>query len=190
MATFSDDVMDNNQNPTPESPESNDEARHLSGSKLYALALALLLTAFTLTLDMSIMATAIPKITDDFHTINDIGWYGAGYLTTLTSLQPTSGRIYTHFSLKPAYLAFLAVFAFGSLLCGTAVSSTMLIVGRAIAGMGGSGIINGAMTIIGVEAPPEKRPILLGLLFALSGLGQVVGPLLGGALTQHASWRW
>ena len=172
--------MDESDQVPPQVPSTEkDEEQHLSGSKLYALVLALLLTVFIMTLDMSILATAIPKITDEFHTINDIGWYGASYLITTSAFQPLSGRIYTYFVLKHAYLAFLGIFALGSLLCGTAVSSAMLIIGRCIAGIGGSGLTNGAMTIIAVEGPPDKRPILLGLLFALAGLGQLIGPLIG-----------
>ena len=200
--------MDENDKVPPEvSSDDRDAEQHLSGSKLYALVLALLLTVFIMTLDMSILATAIPKITDEFHTINDIGWYvswptriviwltqlnryGASYLITTSALQPLSGRIYTYFVLKYAYLAFLGIFAVGSLICGTAVSSAMLIIGRCIAGIGGSGLTNGAMTIIAVEGPPDKRPILLGLLFALAGLGQLIGPIIGGALTEKVSWRW
>ena len=183
--------MSENADVPPEAPPTEkDEVQHLSGSKLYTLVLALLLTVLIMTLDMSILATAIPKITDDFHTINDIGWYGATYLMCSSSLQPLSGRIYTYFPLKYSYLVFLGIFAFGSLICGTAVSSAMLIIGRSIAGVGGSGLANGAMTIIGIEGPPDKRPMLLGMLFALTGLGQLIGPLVGGALTEHASWRW
>jgi MFS family permease len=166
------------------------EISYLTGTKLYTLVLALLLTVLIMTLDMSVMSTAIPRITDDFHTIRDVGWYGAAYLTTTSCFQPLSGRIYSYFSLKWAYLSFIGIFAFGSLLCGVAVSSPMLIVGRSIAGIGGSGLINGAMTILGIEAPPEGRPTLMGMLFAAASFGQVIGPLIGGALTQHLSWRW
>lgn len=174
----------------PDVSASKEEEQYLSGTKLYALALALLLTVFIMTLDMSILATAIPYVTNDFDTINDIGWYGAAYLMTTAALQPLAGRIYTYFPLKYAYLAFLAIFAFGSLLCATAVSSPMLIIGRSVSGIGGSGLANGAMTIIAVESPPDRKAMLLGVLFGLMGLGQIVGPLVGGGLTENVSWRW
>lgn len=87
-------------------------------------------------------------------------------------------------------MAFFTVFELGSLICGLATSSTMLIVGRAIAGMGSAGIQNGAFTIIAGAVPMERRPALTGIAMGLAQLGIVVGPLLGGALTQYSSWRW
>jgi MFS family permease len=66
----------------------------------------------------------------------------------------------------------------------------MLIVGRAVAGMGGSGLINGALTIITASVPLRKRPLLLGSLMSVAQIGTVLGPLIGGALTQYTTWRW
>lgn len=167
-----------------------DGKEHISGFRLWSLILGLLFTVFIMTLDMSILATAIPYVSNAFDTIDDIGWYGSAYLVATSSLQPLAGRIYTYFPLKASYLTFIAIFSFGSLICATAVSSVMLIVGRAIAGIGGSGLANGAMTIIAVEAPPAKRPLLFGMMFSVTGIGQLVGPLIGGPITQHLSWRW
>lgn len=104
------------------------------------------------------------------------------------------------------FLAFLALFELGSLLSAAATSSKMFIVGRAVAGMGGSGIINGALTIVANCAPMHKRPstpflnkiedisltaaVLIGLMMSICQLGLVLGPVIGGALTQYATWRW
>jgi MFS family permease len=66
----------------------------------------------------------------------------------------------------------------------------MLIVGRAVAGLGGSGLMNGGMQIIFQSVPGHKRPALMGLLMSCSQLGLVGGPLIGGVLTEYASWRW
>lgn len=73
------------------------ETNYLGGFKLVTLVIALCLAVFLVALDQTIIATAIPKITDHFNSISDIGWYGSAYFLTSTSLQPTFGRIYTVF---------------------------------------------------------------------------------------------
>lgn len=66
----------------------------------------------------------------------------------------------------------------------------MLIIGRSIAGIGVSGILNGAITALTVVVPKDKMPMYFGGMLGISQMGIVMGPLVGGALTEHASWRW
>lgn len=167
-----------------------EEPQYLGFRALCLMMASLILVILIVTLDASIIATAIPRITDHFHTIADIGWYGAAYLLSNAALQPLTGKVYTYFSLKYSFVGFVALFEVGSLICALATSSSMLVVGRAVAGMGGSGLQNGALTIIAIAAPPHQRPTLMGVLMSMAGAGQLIGPLIGGALTQHASWRW
>ena len=157
---------------------------YISGLPLRLVILSLFLVTFLTFLDTSIIATAIPRITDDFHSLPDVGWYGSAYQLASASLQPLTGKIYTYFPSKWCYLFFFGLFELGSLLCGAANSSKMLIVGRAVAGMGSSGIVNGGLTILASSVPLERRAISTGLLLGFSQTGMVLGPLIGGAFTE------
>lgn len=117
----------------------------------------------------------------------DVGWYGAAYQLASGALQPLTGKLYVNFKNKWVFISFFALFELGSLLCGVATSSSMLIVGRAIQGMGTAGLQNGAFTIITASVPLIKRPGLIGALQGISQLGAVIGPLVGGALTQYST---
>ena len=105
-----------------------------NGLKLWVIIFALTLTTFLMALDMMIVATAIPQITEDFHSLDQVNWYGSAFFLTLASFQFTWGKLYTFFPLKRSFLGAIRVFEIGSLICGTAQNSPMLVVGRAIAG--------------------------------------------------------
>jgi MFS family permease len=140
--------------------------------------------------DNTIIATAIPKITSIFNSLGDVGWYGSAYLLTTTALQPSFGRIYTYFDVRITYCFALFLFEVGSVICAAATSSTMLIVGRAVAGAGASAIFSGGMTIVGFTVPLRKRPIYIATLSSMFGVSSIIGPLLGGAFTDKLTWRW
>ena len=104
------------------------------GFKLAFIIVALVLSIFLVALDMTIVATAIPRITDEFHSLDQVGWYGSAFFLTLGAFQSTWGKAYKYFPLKLTFLLAIGVFEIGSLICGVAQDSTTLIVGRAIAG--------------------------------------------------------
>ncbi|KAF2008162.1 MFS general substrate transporter [Amniculicola lignicola CBS 123094] len=166
------------------------EDQFMSGAKLHILIFGLGLAVFIMALDMSILTTAIPIITEKFQSTADIGWYFGGYLLTACSLQPLSGKLYANFSLKWTFLSFFLIFELGSVLSGAATSSTMLIVGRAIAGVGAAGLMSGTLSIVAVVVSLRMRALYTGILSSLFGISTIAGPLLGGAFTQHVSWRW
>lgn len=192
----------------PESTDDVDDVEYPSGIKMLLIVFALVMSIFLLSLDMvsscpsnvrehctdshpqTIVATAIPKITDDFKGLDKVGWYGAAFFMTVGGFQSTWGKIYKFFPLKGSFLMAILIFEVGSAICGAAPSSNALIAGRAIAGVGAAGLGAGAYTIIAFAAPPKKRPAFTGILGAAYGLGSVIGPLLGGAFTDNVSWRW
>ncbi|KAF2634519.1 putative efflux pump antibiotic resistance protein [Massarina eburnea CBS 473.64] len=150
----------------------------------------LYLTMFIVALDKTIIGTAIPRITDDFHSLLSIGWYASSYLLTLCGFQLLWGRIYTFYPAKTCFIIALLIFEVGSAMCGAAPTSNVFILGRAIAGLGSAGIMSGSVIVMIETVPLEKRPGFQGLLGGTFAIASVVGPLLGGVFTEHVSWRW
>ncbi|KAI0967144.1 MFS gliotoxin efflux transporter glia [Xylaria arbuscula] len=166
------------------------EIRYPSGLVLTIVTTGLLLSMFLVALDISIIATAIPSITSEFHSMADVGWYGSAFFLTLAAFQAFWGKAYKYYSLKLVFMAAIGVFEIGSLVAALAPNSNALIVGRAIQGAGGSGLTSGCYTIAAFLVPPQRVNIIIGLLGSTFSLSSVVGPLLGGAFTQRLTWRW
>lgn len=100
------------------------------------------------------------------------------------------GRLYTIFSVKWIFISAVIIFEAGSVICAAASSSAVLILGRTVAGVGGTGIFSGSLIIAAHCVPLRYRPVYTGAIGALSGIAAIAGPPLGGALTDRASWRW
>ncbi|WYZ37919.1 hypothetical protein EsH8_II_001425 [Colletotrichum jinshuiense] len=174
----------------PSLTSGEDEIVYPSGLKLTLIMISICLAVFLVALDQTIIAPALGAITSEYGSVKDIGWYGSSYLLTTTALQPMYGTVYKLFSIKYAYLAAIAIFEIGSLICALAPTSTAFIVGRAIAGIGTAGLFSGSIVILSYTMPLEKRPMAFGLVGGMWGIASVAGPLLGGVFTEKATWRW
>ncbi|CAI7601261.1 unnamed protein product [Penicillium glandicola] len=155
-----------------------------------SLTTALCLGIFCMSLDVTIITTAIPHITDRFDSLDDVGWYGSSYLLTNCATTLAFGKFYTFYSTKWVYLSALFLFEVGSLVCGVTPTSVGLILGRCIAGLGAGGLFSGSLLIIAQTVPLHRRPVFTALLGSMYGIASVAGPPLGGVLTDRVSWRW
>ncbi|KAI0126635.1 major facilitator superfamily transporter [Xylariales sp. AK1849] len=173
----------------PGAPYDSDDG-FLTGLPLLLLVLGLCLVVFLISIDRTIITTAIPYITAEFHSTSDIGWYGSSYLLTACAFQPVFGRVFTLFSIKWSYMLSMFMFMLGSLVCGVAPNSIALIVGRAVAGFGSAGLLTGSFVIVAIAVPLRLRPIYTAVVGLMFGVGATVGPLIGGVFTDLATWRW
>ncbi len=148
--------------------------------------LGLLLSA----LDQTIVSTAMPRIIADLGGLSFYSWVFTAYLLTSTAAVPIFGKLSDVYGRKPFYMAGIVAFLASSALCGLAQNMPELVLFRAIQGVGGGVMMANAFAIIGDVFPPAERGKWQGLTSAMFGFASVIGPTLGGYLTDSFSWRW
>ncbi|KAF7536862.1 hypothetical protein G7054_g4167 [Neopestalotiopsis clavispora] len=170
----------------------NEDCQYPRFRTVLLVVAAILPTMLLVSLDRIIMSTAIPQITNDLRSIQDIGWYGSAYQLASCSTQLLFSRTYTYFDHKILFLLSMALFEVGSILCATASRSIALIIGRVVAGFGSAGVMAGAIAIMIPLVPLRKRVFYQGIFASIFAISPVIGPLVGGAFTNDArlTWRW
>ncbi|RYP27927.1 hypothetical protein DL767_007454 [Monosporascus sp. MG133] len=149
--------------PAPKPVDEAEENFKPKTLKFWAILISLFLALFLVALGRTIIGTALPQITQEFNSLGDIGW---------------------------TFLWSILVFEIGSLICGVAPNSIAFIIGRAITGFGGAGLFTGVMVVMLPLIPLRKRPAFQGVFASVFGIASVMGPLIGGGLTDCVTWRW
>jgi EmrB/QacA subfamily drug resistance transporter len=141
-------------------------------------------------LDQTIVSTALPRIVSELHGLKELSWVVTAYLLTSTITVPISGKLSDIYGRKKLFLLAILIFVAGSALSGLSQNMAELIGFRALQGIGAGMLMSNAFAVIGDLFSPKERGRWQGIIGGVFGLASVIGPLLGGYLTDHASWRW
>ncbi|MFF4838318.1 MDR family MFS transporter [Streptomyces sp. NPDC001315] len=169
----------------PTAPPSRAPSRNLY-AVLFAVAIALVLGS----LDNLILGVAMPTIVGELGGLEHLSWVVTAYALTTAVSTPIWGKLGDMYGRKGSFLTSIVVFLTGSVLSGLSQSMEQLIAFRALQGLGGGGLMVGAMAIIGTLVPPREQGRYQGLISATIGVAMISGPLVGGLITDHLGWRW
>jgi EmrB/QacA subfamily drug resistance transporter len=176
---------------TIQQPATRPDVRVVLGGLMIAMMLAML--------DNMIVSTALPRIVGEFGGLSHFTWVVTAYVLGTTVSTPIWGKLGDLYGRKTIFLTSIGLFLVGSALCGMAGSSILggsangmmqLILFRALQGLGAGGLMVGVMAIIGDLVPPRDRGRYQGLMSGIMAIAMVAGPLAGGFITDHLSWRW
>ncbi len=165
--------------PAPEMISDADRVRIFSG-----VLICMLLAA----LDQTIVAPVIPAIGSAVGNPDYISWIVSAYFLTATATTPLYGKVADIYGRRPTLFAAVAVFVVGSIICALATTMWVLIIGRAVQGLGGGGLMALAQTVVGDLYPPRERGKIAGYIAATWAIASIAGPALGGLITDHLTW--
>jgi EmrB/QacA subfamily drug resistance transporter len=151
---------------------------------------AVVLAMLPAVLDQTILATALPTIAHDLGRLTDVSWVIAAYVVTAAASTPLWGKLGDRFGRKLLLETSLVLFLAASAVCGAAQDMTWLVLSRAAQGVAAGGLMTLAMAAVGDLVSPRERGRYQGYIAVAFALATVVGPLIGGLLVEHASWRW
>ncbi|MEO6827584.1 MAG: MDR family MFS transporter [Microbacteriaceae bacterium] len=162
------------------------------GSKRHILLVfaGLMVTMLLASLDQTIFATALPTIVGELHGVNEMVWVITIYILASTIMLPIYGKVGDLIGRKGIFIGAISIFILGSIIGGWAGDMTWLIIGRAVQGLGGGGLMILSQAIIADVVPARERGRYMGIMGGVFALSSVAGPLLGGWFTDGIGWRW
>ncbi|WP_106401602.1 MDR family MFS transporter [Actinocorallia populi] len=167
-----------------------DDLARTERRSLHAGVFGLLLGMFLAMLDGLVVGTALPTIAGDLGGLDRLPWVVTAYMLAAAATTPVWGKLGDLFGRKAVFVTAIVLFLAGSVLCGLARDMAQLIGFRAVQGLGAGGLMVGALAVIGVLVPPRDSGRIQSMIGVIMPIAYVGGPLLGGLLTDHLSWRW
>jgi EmrB/QacA subfamily drug resistance transporter len=162
----------------------------LPRQRLILTVAGLMVTLLLAALDQTIVGTAMPRIIADLQGFDHYAWVTTAYLLTSTAVVPIVGKLSDLYGRKLFLVGGTAFFIFASALCGLSQDMTQLIVFRGLQGLGGGMLMSMVFTVVSAIFPPAQRGRIQGVFSGVFGLASIIGPLVGGYLTDSLSWRW
>src|SRR2546421_7802304 len=177
----------------PERPEKAvdeyEQPRYSKRDTILTMA-GVLMVMLLASLDQTIVSTAMPRVIADLKGFDEYTWVSTAYLLTSTVMVPIYGKLSDLLGRKPIFLFGVVVFLLGSALSGAAQSMNQLIIFRALQGIGAGALMPIAIAIVGDLFTPRERGKWQGVTGAVFGVSSILGPALGGWLTEALSWHW
>ncbi len=161
----------------------------MTSRRLALTVVGLLLTLLLAALDQTIVATALPHITRDLGGFDHYTWVTTAYLVTSTVLVPIAGKLSDQLGRKPLLIVSTVTFLVSSLLCAQAQDFSQLVAARALQGLSGGAITAAVFAAVPALFSPASRARIIGLFTGTYGLASIIGPLLGGVITDTVGWR-
>ncbi|OGO01661.1 MAG: MFS transporter [Chloroflexi bacterium RBG_13_52_14] len=164
--------------------------RALPRRQLLITFAGVMLAMFLSSLDQTVVGTALPQIITDLGGFAHYTWVATAYMITSTIAMPITGKLTDMYGRKWFYIAGISIFMLGSLLCGLSQTMTQIIFFRGLQGLGAGVMMANAFIVVGDLFPPSERGKYQGLVAGVFGLSSIIGPTLGGFITDNISWHW